>query len=81
MIGEQNSKHMIKSKQFSDASIRSITQRDPIMLRKLLIALNPMNWFMVRNTRERLSKMGYINVTMLIGIPDAVDSCILSSSK
>jgi superfamily II DNA or RNA helicase len=50
---------MLKSGKFDLAIIKTIMEKDPSAFRRLLIALNPMNWFMIRNTRDKLRKMGY----------------------
>lgn len=36
-----------------------LSERDPRTLKELLLALSPIQWFMVRNTRERLKEAGY----------------------
>ncbi len=38
---------------------KSIQSGERQELRRLLVALNPMQWFMVRNTRERMEEFGY----------------------
>ena len=42
-----------------DSEIKSMLFKNPEKFKKLLVSLNPMNWFMIRNTRENLTKIGY----------------------
>ena len=39
--------------------IGSVVSKDPTAMKRILLALSPVQWFMVRNTRERLEKLGY----------------------
>jgi superfamily II DNA or RNA helicase len=50
---------MLKSGKVDLTVMKSLMKQDSMGIRKLLVALNPMNWFMIRNTREKLRKMKY----------------------
>jgi SNF2 family DNA or RNA helicase len=40
--------------------VYSLASQNPSLMKALLLALSPVQWFMVRNTREKLKELGYV---------------------